>query len=101
MTVRRIKMTLFDTNGNRLYCTPDEVDGFIKRAYLQRPAVRTLAETLVQTGCRISEALELTPARIELPKQDGEPGRVIIRSLKKRREDVFRAIPVLRSISTP
>ncbi len=82
-------MRLYDGEGNRLYLTADERDRFIKHARKQRPEERTLAETLAYSGCRISEALELIPRRIEL-----DQGRIIIRSLKKRREDVFRAVPV-------
>jgi len=83
------EMRLYDGEGNRLYLTADERDRFIKHARKQRPEERTLAETLAYSGCRISEALELIPRRIEL-----DQGRIIIRSLKKRREDVFRAVPV-------
>ena len=82
-------MRLFDSDGNRLYLTSQERDDFIAYARKQRPEERTLAETLAYSGCRISEALETTPQRIEL-----DEGRIVLRSLKKRREDVFRTVPV-------
>ncbi len=43
---------------------------------------------LTQTGCRISEALALTPLSI-----DRDAKRVVFRTLKRRRT-VFRAVPV-------
>lgn len=44
---------------------------------------------LCETGCRISEALSLTPARI-----DAAAGVIVIESLKKKQSGIFRAIPV-------
>ena len=56
---------------------------------------RTLCETLHYTGCRPSELIEITPARIDLSS-----GTVTIRTLKKRKDrsgqqkTVYRAVPV-------
>lgn len=44
---------------------------------------------LHDAGVRISEALELTPERVDLTG-----GCIVVRSLKKRREGIYRAIPV-------
>lgn len=45
--------------------------------------------TLAYTGCRISEALQLTADRVDLS------GKVIVfESLKKRRRGLYRAVPV-------
>ena len=82
-------MRLYDLAGNRLYLNAEERAAFLEAAALQPPALRVFAETLHYTGCRLSEALELTPARVDL-----SGGRMIFRSLKKRRSDVFRAVPV-------
>ncbi len=82
-------MRLYNTDGNRLYLTMQERAAFLDTARLVRPEVRSFAETLAYTGCRISEALELVPKRVQL-----DAGRVVFRSLKKRREDVYRAVPV-------
>ena len=82
-------MRLFDGDGNRLYLTKTERESFLAAARKKRPQVRTFAETLAYTGCRISEALELVPKRVDL---DG--CKIVFRSLKKRREDVYRAVPV-------
>ena len=83
------EMRLFDTAGNRLYLNAEEREAFLAAARKRPPDERTFAETLTFTGCRISEALEITPRRVEL-----DSGRVILRSLKKRRADVYRAVPV-------
>lgn len=82
-------MRLYDAAGNRLYLTAGERAQFLEAARQASPAVRTFCETLAYTGCRISEALELVPKRIQLDEQ-----QVVLRSLKKRREDVYRAVPV-------
>ena len=44
---------------------------------------------LAYTGCRISEALDLTADRVDL-----KDGVIVLESLKKRRRGVYRAIPV-------
>ena len=83
------EMRLYDVDGNRLYLTPNERRAFLIAAKDQRPEVRTFAETLVYSGCRISEALELVCKRVELDEQ-----RLVFRTLKKRRTDAYRAVPV-------
>jgi len=83
------EMRLFDQNGNRLYLTKEERQLFLDHAKTQRTEVRTFAETIAYTGCRISEALEICPSRIEI-----DTNQVLLRTLKKRKDDVFRAVPV-------
>ncbi|RLJ98804.1 tyrosine-type recombinase/integrase [Tenacibaculum discolor] len=83
------EMRLFDTEGNRLYLTSSEVDKFLKTAKEQDPKLRTLAETMAYTGCRISEALQLSVKNIER-----ESNKIVFKSLKKRRGDVYRSVPV-------
>jgi len=65
---------LFTCEGLRKYLDDaDEHDQFLAAAALERGEVRTIAlcTTLAYTGCRISEALELTVDRVDLSK----PGR--------------------------
>ena len=88
-------MTLYDPKGNRLYLNAEERAAFLKRAR-QRPARdRTICETLHYTGCRPSELIEITPARIDL-----SGAAITIRSLKKRKDSsgtqkaVYRSVPV-------
>ena len=58
------------------------------------PERRALALVLIHTGRRISEALQLTPARIDIAGQ-----AIIFRSLKKRGDKpVFRSVPVPSSL---
>lgn len=83
------EMRLYTATGQRLYLTEDERQAFLKEASRAKPDVRTFAETLAYSGCRITEALELVPERIEV---DGQ--RLRFRSLKKRRSDVYREVPV-------
>ena len=83
------EMRLFDIDGRRLYLNTDERAAFLKAAAMIDPEQRAFAEMLHYSGCRISEALELTPERIDL-----SDNKVILRSLKKRRADVFRPVPL-------
>ncbi len=82
-------MRLFDPEGSRLYLNRDEVMAFLAVLQDKDPGPRTFAETLTYTGCRISEALALTPRNIQYKEL-----QVTFNSLKKRRDDVFRNVPV-------
>lgn len=82
-------MQLHDAQGKRLYLTADERRAFLAAAAKAERPVRTFCTVLHDTGCRISEALALTPQRIDLT------GRAIVfESLKKRRKGLYRAVPV-------
>ena len=70
---------LFDINGLRKYLVPEERERFASAARTMEREVMTFCLTLMNTGCRISEALELTPMRFDCPAKC-----VVIRSLKKR-----------------
>ena len=82
-------MQLYDRTGQRKYLTPEEQRVFLNAAEYSPREVQTFCGTLVYTGCRISEALRLTAARI-----DASSGLLIFETLKKRRKGVFRAVPV-------
>jgi len=82
-------MHLYDQNGLRKDLTPRERREFLRAAEAAGGEVRTFCGTLAHTGCRISEALALTAARVDI-----EDGVLIFESLKKRRKGVFRAVPV-------
>lgn len=82
--------SLYSAAGLRKYLTRDERERFLSASLAaSRPDVRTLCLTLAYTGCRISEALALTPASIH-----AADGIIAIRSLKKRGLMVVREIPV-------
>jgi integrase len=76
---------LYDTEGRRLYLTSAERDTFLDAATQADRPVRTLCAVLYYTGCRISEALALTPRRVDIGGQT-----IIFESLKKRRRGVYR-----------
>ena len=80
---------LFDRDGRRLYLTPEERQAFLAAAKTAARPVRSFCHTLHTTGCRISEALQLTPERVDLAAQ-----LVTFETLKQRRKKVWRAVPV-------
>jgi integrase/recombinase XerD len=82
-------MRLYDQAGQRKYLTPAERQDFLRAAESAPREVRTFCETLAHTGCRISEALALTGARVDLGASV-----LVFESLKKRRKGIYRAVPV-------
>tara|TARA_R110000772_G_scaffold152179_4_gene262974 strand:- start:4578 stop:5174 length:597 start_codon:yes stop_codon:yes gene_type:complete len=88
-TDSRISQSLYDHKGQRKYLTMKERKQFLKAAKDENEAIYTFCWVLHETGCRISEALELTPERI-----DRSGGVIVFESLKKRRHGVYRAVPV-------
>lgn len=89
-------MRLHDPAGNRLYLNAEERAAFLAAARRQPARDRTLCETLHFTGCRPSELIEITPARVDL-----SGGTIAIRSLKKRRDASGRAKLVYRTVPVP
>jgi len=89
------EISLYDGQGNRLYLNAEERKAFLAAAKRRPARDRTICETLHYTGCRPSELIEVTPARIDL-----SGGTVTIRTLKKRKDatgaqkTVYRAVPV-------
>jgi integrase len=80
---------IYDEAGRRKYLTIKERQAFIEAVRKLPADERTFCLTLAFTGARISEVLALTPERIDL-----DAGVIIVESLKKRRQGVYRAIPV-------
>jgi integrase/recombinase XerD len=88
--VHCFRMQLYDRTGRRLYLTAEERAAFLKAARTAPREVRTLCQLIHDTGIRESEALEITPERVDL-----SGGCVIVRTLKKRSGKLHhRAIPV-------
>lgn len=81
--------SLYSPCGRRKYLNADERRRFLAAATaFPRQEVGTLCLVLAHTGCRLSEALALTPAALT-------DGVVAIRCLKKRNgRIVFREVPV-------
>lgn len=80
---------LYDATGARLYLTQSERQTFIEAAKSVSRPERTFCTFLHDTGCRISEALEVTGRRIDMQDK-----AAILRTLKKRRTDAYRAVPL-------
>jgi integrase/recombinase XerD len=80
---------LYDRNGDRKYLTVSERGAFLDAASKLPAFERTFCFLLAYTGARISEALAVTPARIDLQTRV-----VVFESLKKPRRGHFRAIPI-------
>ncbi len=82
-------MKLYDLKGQRLYLTSNEREDFIEAAKNAPREIRTFCFVLHYTGCRISEALSLTPKLVDLSEQ-----ALVFKTLKKRGRVVHRAVPV-------
>jgi integrase/recombinase XerD len=87
--------SLFDRSGHRKYLVARERLAFVAAAIAHGGPVGTFCLTLALTGARISEALALTPERI-----DTSDGAIVFETLKQRRRGVFRCVPVPRELLT-
>ena len=92
------EMRLFSPVGDRLYITKKERDKFLDSASILEPIKRMYCYILAFTGCRASEALEITFDRIDF---DGD--KILIRTLKQRKEDDQGNLkqPKYRNIKVP
>ena len=90
------EMRLTDAAGNRLYLNAEERAAFLAAARRRPARDRTLCEALHFTGCRPSEVVEITPARVDLAS-----GTITLRSLKKRKDASGAARIVYRSVPVP
>ena len=92
------EMRIFSGTGERLYLTEAERHRFLKSTSEESRENRILCSVLHYTGCRPSEALELTPSKIMLTDRV-----IVFRSLKKRKHDNQGNIklPQYRSIPVP
>ncbi len=91
------EMRLFDNEGQKLYLTARERKQFLEVAKLETWETRVFCRLLHYTGCRLSEALNLTANKILISEK-----AVVFRTLKKRKFDnlgrkrkpQFRKVPV-------
>lgn len=77
-----------DTSGHRKYLTADETRRFLLQADRLAADLRALCYVLAYSGCRVSEALDLSDHRL-----DPERGVLTLRTLK-RRHVRFRTVPI-------
>ena len=91
------EMRLFSPAGERLYLSSEERGKFLDASMNEKREHRVFCSILHYTGCRPSEALELTPKNILLSDQ-----AIVFRTLKKRKVDSrgktklpqYRTVPV-------
>ncbi|MBX2872217.1 MAG: tyrosine-type recombinase/integrase, partial [Saprospiraceae bacterium] len=67
-------------SGERKYLNREERQAFRQEALYMEPPIRTFCLMMYYTGCRLGEALEVTPDRLDFDDQ-----RVLIRTLKQNR----------------
>jgi integrase len=81
---------MFDRQGNRKYLNEAERRA-LARAVAKEPDAlrRAFCLTLFHTGCRISEALNVTAERVDLANR-----AIIFETLKRRKNGHFRAVPI-------
>lgn len=79
---------LFDRAGQRKYLCGTEGRRYLKAANCEPRDQKLFCHLLFYTGCRISEALALTPRRL-----DAEAQGVVFRTLKRRKLS-YRAIMI-------
>jgi integrase len=80
---------LFDSAGKRKYLTAEERGKFEDAAKDAERHIRTFCLILKNTGCRISEALNIKVRNI-----DFEAKAVVFETLKQRKKSVFRQVPL-------
>ena len=90
MTDRKFgAISLFQPNGGRKYLNAAERRRFRQTCRSSAPEVRLFCLLLYSSGCRISEALALTPAAIDI-----DSCAATFRTLKRRRKGVMRQVPL-------
>lgn len=88
--------SLFDPSGNRLYMIDSERRQFEAAAKKAEGMIATFCLTLLYTGCRISEALNL-----KLRQIDYEAKGVIFETLKQHRKADDKAAKKYRLVPVP
>lgn len=88
------RMRIYDERNQRLYINAPERQRFLVAANKARLPVRAFCLTLLYTGCRLSEALELTTASI-----DPESQLISFRTLKQRDRHHIREVPIPPELS--
>jgi len=81
-------MSLHSSRG-RKYLNTSERRRFLEAAQHAPPLIRAFCLVLTWSGCRISEALALTPLSIDL-----DSGVVEFRTLKRRGHNLVRQVPL-------
>lgn len=85
----RSGLTLHSPSGGRKYLNAAERKRFLIAAGNAEPEIRLFCLILLWTGARLSEALALTPAAIDLDND-----AIALRTLKRRKTGLVREIPI-------
>jgi integrase/recombinase XerD len=85
--------SLFDRQGRRKYLVPTERRRFLQAALDVGGPTASFCAAIALTGMRMSEALALTPSRVDV-----EMKCINVETLKQRRRGIFRAIPVPKEL---
>lgn len=80
---------IYDETGRRKYLSEEELARFRAAVVALPVAERSFCETLLYTGCRLSEALQLTFRNVSTGDRV-----IVFRTLKKRERCHFRTVPV-------
>lgn len=80
--------SIYASNGSRKYLTDSERQRFINALNILPQNEQLFCLTLLYTGCRISEALQLQQSNLAV-----EESFIVFRSLKKRGRTVMRCVP--------
>lgn len=81
---------MFGRDGGRKYLNQSEREAFFRVVETDPdPAGKAFCLTLFFTGCRISEALNLTVDLVDLTEK-----ALVFRTLKRRGKDHFRSVPI-------
>ena len=81
--------SLFTRDGTRKYLTQSERNDFIQAANAAEDEIKLLCLILAYTGCRLSEAVALTPKFVDLGNC-----ALTFETLKQRTKGVFRQVPI-------
>ena len=82
------KPSLIGAHG-RKYINQAERMAFLDAASEVDGNIRTLAETLTYTGCRISEALSVTVSNVDITGRE-----IRFMTLKRRKSGIWRSVPM-------
>lgn len=86
-------LVLRDRNGRRKYLNKAERAEFLRHAEKLPPGKRAFCLVVYYTGCRISEALALKPAQVDISE-----GILVLETLKRRQSGVYRVVPVPKDL---
>ena len=85
---------MFDQKGRRKYLNGADRAAFLNAAMGENEERRrAFLLTLFYTGCRVSEALNVIVSRIDLAEK-----AIVFETLKRRKDGVFRAVPIPESL---